>query len=102
MHFATTPPCASILERAIAKYGVSIASTSSGSVPSDAAVNPTRSTNSAETTLRSWDGGGGAAMPGLYAGSGPPHGRADQLTGAGTAFSIGTPTRLPYSVHEPS
>ena len=53
MNFSTTPPCASTWARAVAKYRVSIRSTSSGSAPSDVAVNPTRSQNRAVTTLRS-------------------------------------------------
>ena len=76
------------------------------SVPSDVAVYPTRSTNSADTTLRSWVEGEGAAegeaTTGLYAAFRPPQAPIDQLTSAGTAFSMGTPTRLPYSVQEPS
>ena len=53
MNFSTTPPWASTWRRAVAKYAVSIRSTSSGSAPSEVAVKPTRSQNRAETTLRS-------------------------------------------------
>ena len=52
MNFSTTPPCASILTRAISAYADSIRSTSSGSACSDAAVNPTRSQNTTDTTFR--------------------------------------------------
>ena len=53
MNFSTTPPWSSICDRTIAKYRVSIRSTSSGSAPSLVAVKPTRSQNSAVMTLRS-------------------------------------------------
>ncbi len=64
MNFSTTPPCASICLRARVKYADSIRSMSSGSADSDVAVKPTRSQNSAVTTLRSSGGGcGGRSRP---------------------------------------
>jgi hypothetical protein len=53
MNFSTMPPSDSISSRARAKYGRRRALTSSGSAPSDPAVNPARSANRTETTFRS-------------------------------------------------
>src|SRR5829696_2470509 len=53
-NFATVPPCRSRTERRWAWYGCRSRWTSSGSICSERAVNPTRSANSTVTTLRSW------------------------------------------------
>ena len=52
-NFATVPPCRSRTERSWAWYGCRSRCTSSGSIRSERAVNPTRSANSTVTTLRS-------------------------------------------------
>ncbi len=65
MNFSTVPPNASICARSSAWYGRTVARTSSGSALSDRAVNPTRSQNRTETTLRSVPGGAAGAVSGL-------------------------------------
>lgn len=86
MNFSTTPPYASIAARAVAKYRVSIRSTSWGSADSASPVKPTRSQNSAVTTFRSAVSGRDASVRVPH--SGQNRGDPDQA--------------LPHAAHTPT